>query len=143
MNRYFLSCFVCVKVKDDIPNNKQDDINFKRQVVPVEYSKQILETNRKNISKNLKIQSWNLVYGMSCGEAICHACNKNKIYQGTCECCRIIPVDKGGFTEVNNLIPVCKECKKKAGKMNFYTFLLAYYPTNLEINKIIDKIRKN
>ena len=97
---------------------------------------------RKTIPKILKNLVWNEYIGKRNGIGPCFCCKK-EIDSKDFECGHIVPVSKGGKTNLTNLRPVCSCCNKSMGTENLMDFKYKYF--DIERKTIVyyfDKIEK-
>ena len=70
------------------------------------------EYRREHVSNDTKSKSWRRDYG-NIFDGICINCKKIKINSRTCEYDHIIPVSKGGKSNIENIQAICKSCNRK------------------------------
>lgn len=89
----------------------------------VEYDKMehYSNTKRKLISQELRMMVWNSTNIIG----NCHCCD-SVITVMNFECGHVIPVAKGGKTELSNLKKICRNCNEKMGTINMDEFILMH-----------------
>ena len=70
------------------------------------------QNKREHVSNDTKSKSWRRDYG-NIFDGICISCKKIKINSRTCEYDHIIPVSKGGKSNIENIQAICKSCNRK------------------------------
>ena len=58
----------------------------------------------------------------------CYCCRKRTITPHTKENGHIIPHSKGGPSNEDNIIPICKDCNRAMGDRNLFEFQRNIYP---------------
>lgn len=80
------------------------------------------ERPRKSFSKSKRAKVWDNVIGTKIGCTKCPCCNNHEITQLNFEIGHKISKRRGGSDSLDNLSPVCSDCNKSMGTMNFDEF---------------------
>jgi 5-methylcytosine-specific restriction endonuclease McrA len=73
--------------------------------------------------KSLKKKVWK-----KCVNGICEICRQTEITKDSFECGHIQSRALGGQTELDNLIPICRDCNRSMGTRNAYEYRDDVYP---------------
>lgn len=100
----------------------KDSIKEKKLKISTKSNRLVRRHNKKNSKKKsipnlLKSQVWDFHIGKEKNVAICYSCNIAEIFKNKFEC--IYKIKKSNReNNINNLRPVCYECKRSIGNMD-------------------------
>ena len=81
----------------------------------------------ETIPKALKDCVW-IKYMGNIYQTNCLCCNINSITAVNFHCGHIIPYSKGGYTNINNLVPICSVCNLSMSTNNMIEWCQKYFP---------------
>lgn len=87
----------------------------------------------------MKNAVWDKHVGQDKAVSSCLVCKTNKIHIRSFDCGHIIPESKGGETNINNLLPICKCCNSSMGTKNLIEFRDKYFG---EVYSVSEELKK-
>ena len=91
----------------------------------------IAKYTKKSISKRLKTMIWNYRIGLCIGSVLCPSCGDQEITQSDFDCGHIIAESNRGSLNVNNLMPICRQCNLSMSSMDMNIFMIRQFNRNL------------
>jgi len=92
------------------------NVNNKKQFKVTDYRK-------KNIPKTLKRMVWDKYIGPDIGKSKCMCCKHQDIRQIEFHCGHVVAEVNNGYTNIDNLRPICAQCNLSMGRMNMDLFM--------------------
>jgi 5-methylcytosine-specific restriction endonuclease McrA len=104
----------------------ENEENIEQKDVNQENFFGIKQFSRKNITKELRFNVWDLFIGKEIPISKCMCCGQRDISQNDSSgyiCGHIVPVSIGGGNEIHNLRPICSACNLSMGNTNMKTYM--------------------
>jgi hypothetical protein len=94
---------------------------------------------KQKIPKRLKDLIWEKYVGEYISNAKCFCCQSTNIKMNDFDCGHIISEFNNGATNIDNLIPICRQCNSSMSKQNMHEFMIniGIFDKNLRFQKIV------
>ena len=85
---------------------------------------------KRRIPKKVRDDLWDKYIGKTISEAYCIVCNNSKISSRNFDAGHIQSEYNGGCENIDNLLPICRQCNLSMGIMNMDEYISKYYLAN-------------